>query len=299
LVSSDSTNKRVIVIKMDIKPENFTQKVLDTAFDMIFVEGGTFMMGAAEDDLDAADWTGEKGKHSVQLSSFFMGKYTVTQALFKSVVNGLNPSKIKGENRPVEMVSWFDAADFCNKLNKLLGFEPCYFADAAFSQVFIETGEDYRLKTVSNIFIRLQTMGYRLPTEAEWEYAARGGKHWQDDFRYAGSNKLKEVGWFNNNSHREAKPFGLKLPNQLQIHDLSGNVCEWCQDWMHENYYKECIAKGTTINPIGSEWGFNRVNRGCSWNNLPQGCRVDSRHSWRPERRSDYIGFRLCLSCPQ
>lgn len=154
-------------------------KELKRLSEMIFVEGGTFRMG---DNVD------EKNHHLVKLDSFHIGKYSVTQALWKAVMQGKNPSSFVGDNRPIETVSWDDTQDFILKLNK-------------------QTGKNYRL-----------------PTEAEWEWAARGGKYWkQFPFTYSGSNKLNEVAWYKENSHDETKPVGLKNPNLLGIHDITGN----------------------------------------------------------------------------
>ena len=281
----------------DLPQHNFTQTLPDgTAFDMIHLEAGTFIMGAAKNDPEADyDW-GEKGQHPVELSAFHLGKYLVTQALFKAVMEGFNPSGFIGDDRPVERVSWLDAAVFCNKINEIMGLEPCYYADRNFKQLYGKTPKGYELPNTGEVFIRPNTKGYRLPTEAEWEYAARGGPHWQDGFTYAGSNKLKEVGWFDKNSHKETKPVGLKMPNPLGLCDMSGNVWEWCQDWWARDYYAECAAMDTVKNPLGADEGSLRVARGGSWSDDPQYCRVASRLSWLPEIRDAGLGFRLCLA---
>jgi formylglycine-generating enzyme len=275
---------------------SFTTKIGNTAFDMIYIEGGTFTMGAAEDDPDASSIWGEIGQHSVHLSRFHLGKYPVTQALFKAVMGGYNPSQFIGDDRPAEKVSWLDAAVFCNQLNELLLLEPCYFSDSSFSQLYGKTAKGYELSNQGEVFIRPGMHGYRLPTEAEWEYAARGGSNWKDGFQYAGTNKLKEVGWFDLNSHQETKPAGLKQHNQLGLYDMSGNVWEWCQDWFDGNYYQECLAKGTVTNPTGPINGSNRVFRGGSWFNYPQDCRTSYRNYWYPDARDGNLGFRLCLA---
>ncbi len=282
-----------------IPQHNFTQKLpnSDMAFTMIHVPGGTFTMGSAEDDLDAQDGNGEKAQHTVELDPFHIGQYPVTQALYKVVMYNQNPAGFIGNDRPVEQVSWFDAAVFCNKLNEMLDLQPCYYADAAFRYLFGKTANGYELPNDGAVFIRPNRKGYRLPTEAEWEYAARGSKQGvTQNFKYAGSNKLKEVGWFNTNSHKETKPVGMKSPNILDLYDMSGNVWEWCQDWFDKNYYNDCAKKGTIKNPLGSDNGSYRVRRGGSWGGDPRLCRVDYRFNFPPDYRAERLGFRLCLA---
>jgi sulfatase modifying factor 1 len=189
----------------------FKQIANNYEFLMLPVEGGTFNMGDEHGDL----WEACRPVHKVTVSDFYIGKYPVTQALWKAVMNGENPSRFKGDDLPVEQVSWEDAQSFVKKLNKMTESSrpPGYF--------------------------------YRLPTEAEWEYAARGGKYLAEGYKYSGSDRLKDVGWFKNNSGKETKSVGLKYPNQLDIHDMSGNVREWCSDWFGGNeYYEECKKKG-------------------------------------------------------
>ncbi len=174
------------------------------SFEMIYVEGGDFMMG---NDRAIYEW--EKPAHPVKVSPFYMGKYQVTQALWQAVM-GNNPSNFKGENRPVEQVSWLDVQDFIKKLNLVLP-------------------EGNR--------------GFRLPTEAEWEFAARGGIYSQG-YDYCGSDKLKQVGWYTENSNKETHDVGLLLANELGLYDMSGNVFEWCEDWFDEKFYEKCKKGG-------------------------------------------------------
>lgn len=269
----------------------FTQHLPGTtvAFDMLPIPGGRFTMGAAADDPDAVAWFGEKDQHPVQVSSFYLGKHPVTQAVFKAVMNGYNPSYFTGDDRPVENVSWFDAVVFCNQLNEISDMEPCYFADKNFQRLFGKTSKGYELTNKGEVFIRRDAQGYRLPTEAEWEYAAKAGT----PYRYAGSDKLKEVGWFDTNSHRETKPVGLKMPNAFGLYDMGGNVWEWCQDWWDEQYYAACAAQGTVTDPPGPASGSHRVLRGGSWYSDPQNCRAANRSNDTPDVRNYSVGFRL------
>ena len=199
------------------------------------------------EDEDAYD--DEKPVHKVQLDSFYMGKFPVTQALWKAVMNE-NPSFFTGDSRPVESVSWEDAQQFLEKLNELTG------------------------------------KAYCLPTEAEWEYAARGGQQGKG-YKYAGSNKLKEVGWYWENSYFETKAVGLKYPNELGIFDMSGNVWEWCQDW-----YAAYPTKAVD-DPKGPEIGSYPIRRGGSWTYDATLARVADRGCYSPDYRYNDIGFRL------
>jgi len=221
------------------------------SFDMISIEGGSFLMGS--EDPEARER--EKPVHPVTVPSFYMAKYPVTQALWKAVM-GNNPSYFQGDKRPVEQVSWDDAQAFIQQLNE-------------------RTGENYRL-----------------PTEAEWEYAARGGIYGQG-FKYAGSNKLKEVGWYDGNSHGETKPVGLKFPNELGLYDMNGNVWEWCQDVWHENY--EGAPSDGSAWMEGSDQAL-RVVRGGSWFIDTDYCRVAYRNWYYQDYRGGNFGFRLARS---
>ena len=220
-------------------------------------DGTTFEMIKIDGDSfmmgnDESRYGLEKPAHQVTVPDFYLAKYPVTQALWQSLM-GKNPAHFKGANRPVEQVSWDNAQKFIEKLNKLTG------------------------KT------------YRLPSEAEWEYAARGGKQ-SKGFMYAGSNKLKEVGWYNGNSHRETKPVGLKLPNELGLYDMSGNVWEWCADVWHENY-NGAPEDGSAWLSGGEQ--ARRVVRGGSWDFNDYVCRVSDSSRLLTGGRLINIGFRL------
>ena len=223
-------------------------QVGDVQFEMVYVEGGTFRMGATEEQgRDARD--NEKPVHRVTLSSYLIGKYEVTQALWEEVM-GKNPSHNKlGGDYPVENVNWDDCQKFIGKLNARTG------------------------------------MRFRLPTEAEWEYAARGGDR-SKGYKYAGSDNLDEVGWYSGYTH----PVGRKKPNELGLYDMSGNVWEWCQDW-----YGDYTDEAQT-NPAGPQSGGYRVLRGGShWDNARY-CRVSCRLGRDPGDGFVSVGLRLVLS---
>ena len=232
-----------------MNPQIFT--VNGVSFEMVKVEGGTFTMGAtAEHGHDAYD--NESPTHSVTLSYFYIGKYEVTQKLWITVM-GSNPSSFKGDNLPVDNVSWNYCQTFINKLNQLTGKK------------------------------------FRLPTEAEWEYAARGGNK-SKDYEYAGGNNIDVVGWYSGNSSSKTPPVGQKLANELGLYDMSGNVWEWCQDW-YGSY-----SSSAQTNPTGPTSGSYRVSRGGGWGSSAGYCRVSFRGYYGPTYRGILIGFRLALS---
>ena len=217
---------------------------------MVYVSGGTFTMGAtSEQGSDAYDW--EKPAHSVTLSGYYIGKYEVTQELWKAVM-GSNPSYYKGDNLPVERVSWNDVQEFLRKLNAMTGKR------------------------------------YRLPTEAEWEFAARGGNS-SRGYKYSGGNSLGSVAWYYDNSGSRTHAVGTKSPNELGIYDMSGNVLEWCQDWWGS------YSSSSQRNPKGPNSGSDRVDRGGSWLNDARLCRVSNRGGNTPDDRNFSLGFRLAL----
>ena len=221
------------------------------SFQMIKLPSGIFMMGDNHGEYDD-----EKPEHEVELDSFWLGQYPVTQQIWEAVM-GENPSYFKGENRPVEQISWDDTQVFLKRLNDQLKLHGAH--------------------------------EYRLPTEAEWEYASRTGNR----LKYAGSMDLEMVGWFVENSSGQSHEVGLKAPNEWGLYDMSGNVWEWCQDGYSETYYQECFDKGKVKNPKGPESGVFCMLRGGSWHYLPQGCRVSVRGSYEPDVRYGEIGFRL------
>ena len=225
------------------------------SFKMIGVTGGTFTMGAtAEQGSDASN--NEKPTHSVTLSSYFMGETEVTQALWQAVM-GSNPSYFSGSNLPVEQVSWNACQTFITKLNQQCAGQ-------------------------------LNGRQFRLPTEAEWEYAARGGKKSQG-YKYSGSNTLGNVAWYNGNSGSTTHAVGTKQANELGLYDMSGNVYEWCSDW-YDSY-----GSGAQTNPTGSTSGSYRVDRGGGWDGFARNCRVSYRYYNTPGNAFNDLGLRLAL----
>jgi formylglycine-generating enzyme required for sulfatase activity len=206
-------------------------------------------MGATSEQQNPYDF--EKPVHQVTLSSYYIGETEVTQALWTAVM-GSNPSYFTGNNRPVEKVSWDDCQTFIRKLNSL-------------------TGENFRL-----------------PTEAEWEFAARGGNNSQG-YQYSGSNNLSSVAWCDDNSGDQTHDVKTKSPNELGTYDMSGNVYEWCQDW-YGSYSSVSVT-----NPTGAASGSERVIRGGGWSSGAGRCRSASRGSGALGIRLNGLGLRLAL----
>ena len=232
----------------EFKSQTFTVK--GVSFDMIAVEGGTFTMGATSEQGSDA-YENESPTHRVTLSSYYIGQTEVTQELWQAVM-GSNPSNFSGTNLPVEQVSWEDCQTFCTKLNELTG------------------------------------KNFRLPTEAEWEYAARGGNKSQG-YKYSGSNTIDDVAWYSDNCSSTTHPVGSKAPNELGIYDMSGNVMEWCSD-LYGDY-----SSSAQTNPTGPDTGDNRLNRGGCWYYFGKWCRVSFRYNGVPWSRRNFRGLRLCL----
>lgn len=260
----------------------YKEKGNDNLVEMVFVKGGTFQMGSdtGEDN--------EKPVHTVEVNDFYIGKYEITVEQFRAFVNatayqtdaekgdgsyvyvnnnwkkqsGINwRHDVAGNKRgsdenkhPVIHVSWNDAIAYCNWLKE-------------------QTGKNYRL-----------------PTEAEWEYAARGGNQSQG-YIYAGSNTIDNIAWYYRNSKNVTHPVGDKQANELGLYDMTGNVWEWCNDWYDKDYY----SSSPSNNPKGPNNGTNRVLRGGCWNYYPQYNRIAIRNYFTPDNRSYFYGFRVCV----
>lgn len=234
--------------------------------EMIFVEGGSFTMGCSDEQGgDCRD--NEKPTSQVTVSSFYIMKYEVTQELYQEVM-GKKSSYFNGDNLPVECVKWYDTIEFCNALSLKEGFTPVYNKD------------NY---TVSANWC---SNGYRLPTEAEWEYAARGGNQ-SKGYKYSGSNNADDVGWYSENSRDKTHLVGTKQANELDIYDMSGNVFEWCWDW-----YYDYTAESKT-NPRGASSGSYRVLRSGSWDRDAVDLRSTYRNSNHPACSGRDVGFRV------
>lgn len=252
--SKPKVNYDPIVQAAPYTPNVLTFYANGVSFQMVEVQGGTFRMGATSEqgrDLESDPEDNEKPVHSVTLDSYYIGKTEVTQALWKAVM-GNNPSYFKGDKRPVEGVSWYDCQTFFKKLNRLTG------------------------------------KNFRLPTEAEWEFACRGGNN-SKGYEYSGSNDLFRVTWNKENSGDQTHPVGTKAPNELGLYDMGGNVWEWCSDW-----YGSYTSNPQT-NPTGPTSGSSRVCRGGSWRDFAWCCRSSLREVNIPSDGIVNIGLRLAL----
>ena len=260
---------------------------VDSGPDFVFVEGGTFNMGSSSGEDD------ERTVHSVSLSNFYINKHEVSQGEYEEIME-TNPSffwklPITGEKqneRPVEQISWYDAIYFCNKKSVMEGRNSCYFVNGT-SNVNLwgyYPHNDYIIE--GNITCDFSANGYRLPTEAEWEYAARGGKK-SKGYKYSGSNRISDVAWYANNNQMKTHASKRHNANELGLFDMSGNVWEWCWD-----LYGEYDAESVT-DPTGASSGENRVIRGGSCANKDSGCTVTNRNNKSPLFKNHTVGLRL------
>ncbi len=265
---------------------NLTLKPIENipSFKMIYVQGGEFIMGDGKEYSDPP--------HSVQLTyNYFIGEFPITQELYLSVT-GNNPSYVQGVNHPVGQVNLQDAIEFCNLLNKMIGFQPVFNKDNGLLDPHGKRTDDI-----------MKVSGFRLPTEAEWEYSACGGASTSSAAAlkmshgcatlFSGSSYLDEVGWYNKNNNYETKPVGLKFPNELGIYDMSGNVWEWCLDWYERDYY---IGNSKHINPVNLKTGSVRLSRGGSWISYAGSNRMANRRDRDPSGSWISRGFRLLFA---
>ena len=265
-LSNTETNQQAVV--QEKTPAEFSDPF--TGMQFVLVPGGCFSMGNFLASTNSSSKTsfkifwylqmggqyaaGEPDElpvHEVCLDNFYIGKFEVTQKEYQKVM-GNNPAVFKGEANPVEQVSWYDTQKFLQKLNQQSG------------------------------------LNFRLPTEAEWEFAARsGGKN----EKFSGSNTIDDVAWWDKKRERGTRPVGMKQANGLGLYDMSGNVWEWCQDWYSKEYY----ALGVKNNPTGPDSGTQKVFRGGAWNTYPRLARTAKRRHYLPSVRGNMLGFRLVL----
>ena len=259
------------------------------------IKPGTFIMGSPENERGRYS---DEVQHQVTITRPFYMKITpVTQVEWHAVM-GNNPSGFHyhGDNSPVEHISWYDAIEYCNALSRKQGLEECYELSGCNGII----GKDFECLSV--IFKGLSCNGYRLPTEAEWEYAARAGSNTalyrspENDGTISQTEcdsidpNLDKIAWYCGNTSR-THPVGSKAPNAFELYDMLGNVYEWCNDWYG------MYPTNATDDPIGPESGDNKVVRGGCWNSCAQFCRTTLRNWGKPNLRNNYVGFRPVRTC--
>lgn len=267
----------------------------ETFDEFFFVAGGRFQMGAK----DGSSYADEEFVHPVEVSSFYMSPVEVTLAEFRRFVketnyktdaekgggsmvlrgkifkpdtgaNWKNPGFFQKDNEPVTCLSWYDAVEYCNYMSRKMGLTPCY------------------TRKGNSVTFDIKANGYRLPTAAEWEYAARGGAKTKGT-KYAGSNSAAGVAWYDRNSGKRTHPVGTKSPNELGLYDMTGNVAEWCYDWFDQYYYLQSPLK----NPTGPKTGRCRAMRGGGWYTRARNSRPTQRFARLPGEASTFSGLRL------
>ena len=232
----------------------------NVALEMVYVRGGTFTMGSNSARGLKVNYDASQPEHNVTVGDYFIGRYEVTQEQWRGVMDA-SPSRFAGDSLPVEQVSWDDAQQFCAMLSQMTGYR------------------------------------FRLPTEAEWEYAARGGSLARG-YTFAGSNDREDVAWYCVNSGGHTHTVGQRQPNELGLFDMSGNVAEWCTDWMSP--YSDMITDGDTlVNPRGPRSGDSRVLRGGHYNSTSPGCTVYDRGWYLPSGRYEFYGLRVVMELPK
>lgn len=270
LLPRESNDKPVINTVSNIKnaDQNTNKNTLniETASSfmkkMVLIPSGTFFMGSENGEID------ERPVHQVVVKSFYIGKFEISQKEWNEIMSS-NPSSFKGNNLPVENISWFDALNFCNELSEKEGLEKVYEFNG------------------NNVICNFKASGYRLPTEEEWEYAARGGVQ---DLLYAGSNEANIVSWYNVNSTGMTNETGQKQANYFGLYDMSGNASEWCWDIYGAYFDNEENNAGVLISSKA------RVVRGGNWGNNDTYLRVSARNYFAPHVKNSGVGFRVARS---
>ena len=277
----------VVSLLTPVTAKVFAQSSGASANNMVRINGGTFTMGSPTNELGREN---DETQHRVTVSSFFIGKFPVTQREYRDTM-GKNPSEFKGDNRPVDMVSWYDAIEYCNERSRREGLTPAYAIDKSRKDPNNEGTNDSLAWLVT---WNRSANGYRLPTEAEWEYACRAGtvtpfntgnSITSDQANYDGGNPYGQT--VKGKYRKETTTVGIFTQNSFGLGDMHGNVWEWCWDW-----YGDYGGEATT-NPQGMASGAFRVERGGAWHNHGTFLRSAYRGSFNPPHRGSDLGFRI------
>ena len=303
ITASFSTNDKVFIedttIKKEIGKNIIKYGIGEVEFFMRYVEGGKFKMGingVNNEDIDS--FTSFSPAHNVKLKSYYIGEVEVTQDLWYKVMKGnknqifINPSFFTGSMLPVTNVSWYEVIVFCNRLSKKFSKEPVYTlygnSDVDVWGAVPTTNSD----TWNNIKMNSFANGFRLPTEAEWEYAAKGGQY-TSDFIYSGGNNLDDVSWNQDNSGKKTHIVGQKNYNELWLYDMSGNVWEWCWDWADKYKYTWIFSQN---NPTGALVGEKRILRGGGFDSYLEKIKVYYRHADNANNKHIDAGVRIAAN---
>ena len=252
--------------------------------ELVSLLGGTFMMGGRDEDENAQ--INEKPVHRITLSPFWMSRTEITQGVFETVM-GKNPSSFAGnKNRPADSVSWYDAVEFCNALSIKAGLKPVYIISKSRKDPQNTNPSDTLKWTIT---VSANADGFRLPTEAEWEFACRAGT---ESPYFNGQKADKDYSWFEKNADDATHDVAKKKANPAGLFDMTGNVWEWCQDWHDESYYRVSAE----LNPAGPASGSEKILRGGSWINSGENMRSSVRNWSSPAEASNNMGFRVVLS---
>jgi len=278
----DGENYRFMVTADDGTPP-------EVPANFVLIPARTFTMGRTQGDGDAD----ELPPHLVTLSAYSISKYEVTQGEWEAIM-GYNPATGNGvgPNHPVHDISWYAILKYCNLRSMAEGYTPCYSIYDSTDPADWGDVPPYEVPDWNAVQCDWAVNGYRLPTDAEWELAARGGSDYPD-YLYSGSNVIGDVAWYGgNDTTYGCKPVGTKAPNAIGIHDMSGNLWEYCWDW------QDFFPGYPEVNPTGPETGFLKVARGGYWLSLPPQCRVYERSGYYAFSGSMWMGFRLAKSYP-
>jgi len=264
-ISGCMENKEAAPVVIESSPAHAESSPAPGAPAMVLIEGGTFEMGSERH-------SSMQPVHKVEISSFYMGKYEVTNKEFNKFKPEHDYSRWKDDDFPVQNVTWYDAVKYCNWLSEQEGFPRCY------------SGSKFDIK------LDMSKTGYRLPTEAEWEYACRAGTTTE---YYWGDKINGDFCWYRDNSEKKLHPVGQKIPNPWGLYDMSGSVWEWCWGWNSQDY-----SNSSGNNPTGPSTGIYRTLRGGSWDFYAEACSSASRSFVDEADTGHYFGFRIVRGAP-